>query len=403
VHPPAGGHPPPCPAPGRTAVTRDHRLGTPPRQRDPGHAHHCCVLSDRLLALLIPAVAHAQGGGASSESGAAAQDVTVGRTYLAQPISNAIFVLASGSMELLHILRVPASPAGLVVDARHHLLYVAADNAGVISVYDDRTYRLTRRYGVGGHPAGLVLAGRGQQLLMTDDVDGSLRALGLSGSYHPPTQLFTLGPSPLPEALLAPRSAWSGGEALAWGQGFTPGEPVTLSWGVQPIAHDVANAVGIAMVRFRVPRKTDLGDHLVILQGSRSSKSESGLLGVVSAPPSARHHKRAMTRSKTSLLQMVLGPSVTVPLALPLPGSHPAATMRGTRTPYKKGAPRPAANGLRVPLVLLPVILLFIALALFKMGRGRRRAKARAKTSKGAPAKGKGGAARTARSTAPLA
>ncbi|MCA1598067.1 MAG: hypothetical protein LC769_03430 [Chloroflexi bacterium] len=341
-----------------------------------------------------------------SESGAAAQDVTVGRTYLAQPISNAIFVLASGSMELLHILRVPASPAGLVVDARHHLLYVAADNAGVISVYDDRTYRLTRRYGVGGHPAGLVLAGRGQQLLMTDDVDGSLRALGLSGSYHPPTQLFTLGPSPLPEALLAPRSAWSGGEALAWGQGFTPGEPLTLSWGVQPIAHDVANAVGIAMVRFRVPRKTDLGDHLVILQGSRSSKSESGLLGVVPAPPappSARHHKRAMTRSKTSLLQMVLGPSVTVPLALPLPGSHPAATARGTRTPYKKGTPRPAASGLRVPLVLLPVILLFIALALFKMGRGRRRAKARAKTSKGAPAKGKGGAARTARSTAPLA
>ncbi len=362
-----------------------------------------------LLALLIPAVAHAQGGGASSESGAAAQDVTVGRTYLAQPISNAIFVLASGSMELLHILRVPASPVGLVVDARHHLLYVAADNAGVISVYDDRTYRLTRRYGVGGHPAGLVLARGGQQLLMTDDVDGSLRALGLSRSYHPPTQLFTLGPSPVPAALLAPRSAWSGGEALAWGQGFTPGEPVTLSWGVQPIAHDVANAVGIAMVRFRVPRKTDLGDHLVILQGSRSSKSESGLLGVVPAPPApppARHHKRAMTRSKTSLLQMVLGPSVTIPLALHLPGSHPAATVRGTRTPYtpyKKGAPRPAANGLRVPLVLLPVILLFIALALFKMGRGRRRAKARAKTSKGAPAKGKGGAARTARSTAPLA
>ncbi len=310
------------------------------------------VLMLLLLALSAPSRAHAQGGGASSESGAAAQDVTVGRTYLAQPISNAIFVLASGSMELLHILRVPASPAGLVVDARHHLLYVAADNAGVISVYDDRTYRLTRRYGVGGHPAGLVLAGRGQQLLMTDDVDGSLRALGLSGSYHPPTQLFTLGPSPLPEALLAPRSAWSGGEALAWGQGFTPGEPVTLSWGVQPVAHDVANAVGIAMVRFRVPRKTDLGDHLVILQGSRSSKSESGLLGVVPvppAPPSARHHKRAMTRSKTSLLQMVLGPSVTVPLALPLPGSHPAATMRGTRTPYKKGTPRPAASGLRVP------------------------------------------------------
>lgn len=114
-----------------------------------------------LLALLVPSVAHAQGGAPAGESGAAAQDVAVGRTYLAQPISNAIFVLASRSRELLYILRVPSSPAGLAVDARHHLLYVAADNAGVISVYDDRTYRLTRRYGVGGHPAGLVLAGGG--------------------------------------------------------------------------------------------------------------------------------------------------------------------------------------------------------------------------------------------------
>ena len=249
------------------------------------------VLMLLLLALSAPSRAHAQGGGASSESGAAAQDVTVGRTYLAQPISNAIFVLASGSMELLHILRVPASPAGLVVDARHHLLYVAADNAGVISVYDDRTYRLTRRYGVGGHPAGLVLAGRGQQLLMTDDVDGSLRALGLSGSYHPPTQLFTLGPSPVPEALLAPRSAWSGGEALAWGQGFTPGEPVTLSWGVQPIAHDVANAVGIAMVRFRVPRKTDLGDlpgHLAgLAEQQKRERTARGCTGAARAASGA--------------------------------------------------------------------------------------------------------------------
>ncbi|MDQ2828201.1 MAG: hypothetical protein M3Y74_04020, partial [Chloroflexota bacterium] len=57
-----------------------------------------------LLALLVPSVAHAQGGAPAGESGAAAQDVAVGRTYLAQPISNAIFVLASRSRELLYIL-----------------------------------------------------------------------------------------------------------------------------------------------------------------------------------------------------------------------------------------------------------------------------------------------------------
>jgi len=356
-----------------------------------------------LSTLGAPSLAHAQGEPPAGVSGAVAQDVTVDRTYLAQPSSNAVFVLASGSMELLHILRVPSSPAGLVVDARHHLLYVAADNAGVISVYDDRTYRLARRYGVGGHPAGLSLAGQGQRLLITDDADGSLRALGLSGSYQPPAQLFTLGSPTMPLAIFAPRSAWSGGEALAWGQGFTPGEPVTLSWGVQQVAHDVANAVGIAMVQFRVPRGTDLGDHLVILQGARSGKSESGLLRVVPAPPApppARHDKRSVTRPKVSLLQMALGPSVTIPLALP--GSHPAATARGTRALHKTGAPRTGAASLRVPLVALPVVLLFIALALFKMGRGRRRAKARAKTAKAAPVGGKGGAAKAARPAPPL-
>jgi len=356
-----------------------------------------------LSTLGAPSLAHAQGEPPAGVSGAVAQDVTVDRTYLAQPSSNAVFVLASGSMELLHILRVPSSPAGLVVDARHHLLYVAADNAGVISVYDDRTYRLARRYGVGGHPAGLSLAGQGQRLLITDDADGSLRALALSGSYQPPAQLFTLGSPTMPLAILAPRSAWSGGEALAWGQGFTPGEPVTLSWGVQQVAHDVANAVGIAMVQFRVPRGTDLGDHLVILQGARSGKSESGLLRVVPAPPApppARHDKRSVTRPKVSLLQMALGPSVTIPLALP--GSHPAATARGTRALHKTGAPRTGAASLRVPLVALPVVLLFIALALFKMGRGRRRAKARAKIAKGAPVGGKGGAAKAARPAPPL-
>ncbi len=156
-----------------------------------------------LLALFVPSVAHAQGRSPTSQGSAVAQDVAVGRTYLAQPLSNAIFVLASGSMELLSVLRVPASPTGLVVDTRRHLLYVSADKAGVISVYDDRTYRLARRYGVGGHPAGLALARQGQQLLMTDDSDGSLRALTLSGSYQLPSQLFVLSSSTMPLALLA--------------------------------------------------------------------------------------------------------------------------------------------------------------------------------------------------------
>jgi len=327
-----------------------------------------------------------------------AQDVAVGRTYLAQPLSNAIFVLASGSMELLSVLRVPASPTGLVVDTRHHLLYVSADKAGVISVYDDRTYRLTRRYGVGGDPAGLALARQGQQLLMTDDIDGSLRALTLSGSYQPPSQLFVLSSSTMPLALLAPRSAWSGEEAMTWGQGFTPGERVALSWGVQPVGGDVANAVGIVMVRFRVPRGTTLGDHLVILQGARSGKSESGLLRVVPAPPAPRprplRHKRGAARSVASLLQAVLAPSVTIPLSLP--ASHTARRASRTRALHTKSVARVAAGGLRVPLALLPLVLLPLALALRRIGRGRRRAKGRAtaKAGTGPPVGGKGGATR---------
>ncbi len=358
-----------------------------------------------LLALFVPSVAHAQGRSPTSQGSAVAQDVAVGRTYLAQPLSNAIFVLASGSMELLSVLRVPASPTGLVVDTRRHLLYVSADKAGVISVYDDRTYRLARRYGVGGHPAGLALARQGQQLLMTDDSDGSLRALTLSGSYQLPSQLFVLSSSTMPLALLAPRSAWSGEEAMTWGQGFTPGERVALSWGVQPVGGDVANAVGIVMVRFRVPRGATLGDHLVILQGARSSKSESGLLRVVPAPPASRppmRYKRGDTRSAASLLQAVLAPSVTIPLSLP--GSHTTRRASRARALHTKSVARVTAGGLRVPLALLSVVLLPLALALHRIGRGRRRAKGRAtaKAGKGPPAGGKGGAPRAARPSPPL-
>jgi len=47
--PPAGGHPGPCPAPGRASITRAYGRRTPPRRRNSGHGHHHVVLSDRLL------------------------------------------------------------------------------------------------------------------------------------------------------------------------------------------------------------------------------------------------------------------------------------------------------------------------------------------------------------------
>ncbi len=50
--PPAGGHPGPCPAPGRASITRAYGRRTPSRRRNSGHGQHHVVLSDRLLASL---------------------------------------------------------------------------------------------------------------------------------------------------------------------------------------------------------------------------------------------------------------------------------------------------------------------------------------------------------------
>lgn len=347
------------------------------------------IVASLALSVLAAATpyADAQQTPVGGQSGVMAQVASSGHVYIAQPISNAIFIRDS-SLSLLAVLQVPATPAALAVDTARRRVYVTSDTAGMISVIDDRTLRLIHIYAVGGHPDGLALLNKGKTLLVSDGVSGAIQSFAPLAAASQPRALFTIGPAAAPSVELAPQSAAMGAQALAWARGFSPGEPVEVywvSWGTRPLARVQANPAGIVTAQFQVPSGIALGQHLVILYGRWSTTSESGLLTVLRARPIPRRVRRVVKAHPPTLWQRLLAPSFTLPFALG-DTSQPRHSHGAHAT-----APPPAR--MRLPAVyvaaVLPPLLGVIVL------RGRRRIKARkarkATTGKKA-AKGRGGA-----------
>lgn len=324
-----------------------------------------------------------------AQSSAMTQVSSSGHIYIIQPVSNSVFIRAR-NMSLLSVLAVPATPSALAADPLRRRVYVASDAAGMISVIDDRTYRVIHIYAVGGHPRGLALLDQGRTLLVSDGVSGDMEQFSPLAAASKPRELLTIGPAAASTVELTPRPAAMGGHVLAWARGFSPGEPVEVfwvSWGARPLARVRANPAGIVTIPFQAPSGISLGQHLVILYGQWSTTSESTLLDVIHAPPTPKIAHRAMPPRPPSLLQRLLAPSITLPLPFGGAARHPRHGHGAATAP-------PAHAGLRIPVLFmagaLPPLLGLIVL------RGRRRRKAR-KAAKNAGKKGqKGGGAAAA-------
>ncbi len=276
-------------------------------------------LAAACLAMVIVAgntpLSYADGIPQGQQSGAIAQDPATGQVYLAQPFSDSLFILTSKGLHLLAVLRMPPSPSAIAVDPDHHFVYVASDPAGMISVIDSRTFRVVRIYPLGGHPDGLTLLDHGATLLISDGASGAVQRLSVQAHTDQPQQVFSIGPAAAAAVLFAPTTVYPGQDVLAWARGFRPGEPIDIDWGIQPLLKTRAGRYGIVKVHVAVPAQTDLGLHLVIINGKWSTTSKSGLLNVVRAPV-VRKRKKATPSKKpvTPALLALLTQTVAVPI-----------------------------------------------------------------------------------------
>jgi hypothetical protein len=373
-----------------------------------------CLGAAFLVLLLIagdPPPSYADGVSPGQQSGAIVQDTATGHVYIAQPVSNSLFVLTAKGTHLVTILRVPPSPTAIAVDTEHHLVYVASDPSGMVSVFDSRTFHVVHIYPLGGHPDGLTLLERGKTLLISDGVSGSIQQLAINADADQAKQVFAIGPAAAPVVLFAPATVYAKQRALVWARGFRSREPIEIDWGVQPLAETRANEVGIVTAHIVVPAQVDLGTHLVIVNGKWSTISESGLLNVVRAPV-VHKLKRAVKKPTASPLLALLAQTVAIPIPpflsalislLPghkqpvqtkakkkagqtqqsAPGSSPRATPAKSGAKHQAGSQstqqpvvKPATPTVRVPLVALVALPLF-ALVGLTMRTLRRRGKRR--------------------------
>ncbi len=379
------------------------------------------------LTMMLGTASVVHADGLPPQSGAMAVDTTSNHLYIAQPHSNAVFVLAAGTMRLLTVLDVPPSPSAITIDAARGRVYVASDAAGMITAFDDRTFKLLHIYNVGGHPSGLAMTDRGKTLLIGDGVDGATQRMEALAPQRGLLQVFTVGAAGSSLLLAAPGTAWSGEQVRVWGRGFAPGETVGVYWEWASLTHVVANAAGMIKATVQVPPHVPLDTQLIIANGEQSKVSTSVMLHVVHAPPPPKlHHKPHVV--KTSLLQQLLAPTVTVPIPgavvqlylrfmhhsapaakapvkAPAHDSHTAVPPRTTNTHTATPAQRAPAQGkhgktptvpattatppvrARVPLALIvPEVLIVLLLLIRKvLRRGKRRSKVE-KAKKGSKA-----------------
>ncbi|MGH2345363.1 MAG: YncE family protein [Chloroflexota bacterium] len=349
-----------------------------------------------LLVLIVAGLLSALCGGARSaeargavppkppQGGAIAADPTLKVIYLAQPISNNVFVLSADGSTVLGVLQVPPSPMGLAIDTRAHLLYVASGQAGVVTVFDEYTRHVKRVLPIGGRPAGLILGDKGHRLLVTDSASGIVRGISLAAKPIPPTQILDLGPGADLSAILVPGSAPRGARVVIWGRGFAPGERVEAYWGLKPLAGIRADDAGMVLTHFPVPRKAQLGRQLIVLIGQHTTHSESALLTVIKPPPPPKPAPVVKPVPKP-LLQRLLAPRLVlvVPSAV---GVGPLKSLSGTH----KG-------------IVLPAFGLEAAVALLGLGlilRMKRRRKRRVRSGKEAGGMGAADPARTLKGAA---
>lgn len=312
------------------------------------------------------------------QTGAMAVDPATGHYLVALPSSDAVFVMSSKDEQIITVLRVPPVPSGIAIDPVRRLTYVSSDSAGMISIFDSRSYNLVRIYPVGGHPSGLTLAPGGKSLLFADDESGNINRLSLWPKPAEPEQLLQVGPGALPQ--LGPRSVIEGRSTMLWARGFAPGEPVAVYWvywGSRPLVRTAASAAGIVTVSVLMPAKVGTGEHMLILYGMRSARSQSVLLNVLPLPPAPKPRPKPRPR-KPGLVDRLLAPSVVVPNPLAALGQKSAPKGKKGQVTRRVAVQHPAARaGLQVPIIAfaaVPLLLLMIRLPAMRRRRRLRKA-----------------------------
>lgn len=297
-----------------------------------------------------------------AQSGAIVQDTKTGLVFIAVPVGNSVMVLATAGMSMKAVLKVPPTPSALSLDPHLNRLYVSSDAAGVISVFDSRTFRLLEQRTIGGHPGGLALTAYGKILMVTDSVSGAVLRMTAEPKLGYPAQSATLGPDALP--LLAPSTLPSGASTLIWGRGFQANEAVDVYWGVNLLKRVLADSAGIVTTNVTVPKASDLGLHLLILIGQSSTHSASALVSVVHAALPASKvllKPKAPAHSIMDTVKTLLKPRVSISLAA-LPAIGPIKSFQHMKP----------VGGIPVMPILIALVAATSVL-LFNMGRKRRK------------------------------
>lgn len=325
------------------------------------------LLIASILVMTTPALAARQGASSGGQGGAIGMDGKLHRIFFAQPYSNLVFVVAGTPPALIKVLTVPPHPSALVVDSVRHRLYIASDQAGMLSIYDSRTLLLVQSLSIGGHPGGLSLLDLGRQLLITDEVAGTVMQLPVAPRLGEPTQIFNVGSGMGQIALLAPQRQAVGQRTGVWARGFLPGEPVEVSWGVQPLAMLHASSAGAVTGDFTVPLHQALGLHLVVLSGQRSARARSAILSVVvfPKPKVLRKHLAPPKSGFVQMIKQLLKPHLTLTV--------PSAIARG---PLKKLLSHTSVPS--IPAMAFETVVALICIVLLVRSRRKRRARARA-------------------------
>jgi hypothetical protein len=318
-------------------------------------------------------IAHASSFPVTGLSGVMEQDPGLHRIYAAQPSTNKIFILDSNGLSLINVFGVPRTPVAMVVDRATHHVWVASDAAGVLTEFDGVTLQKVSTTRVGGHPGGLALVDGGSTLLISDKVTGVIQQRSVRSKVGAPKDVTTMGPVVSSTAVLSPAQGYADHKVLIWGRNFTPGERVQVSWGIVPLTTLKADEIGSVAGQFVVPKRADLGLHLVVLQGRTSTRAESAILTVVPTPPPPKLKVKKVVVPKPSLMrrmQILLDSTIVL--------APPAILARGPLSSLRT----------KIPAMYLVVAYVICTIVLVVLRVRRKRAPSKPKKQKRrAPAK----------------
>lgn len=287
-----------------------------------------------------------------------------GDIIIADPQSGLIRLLApSGKLDGAAV-DLGGIPIAMALDPTGTTLFVATrDSAtaqtGTISAIDLGTRQITNAIALNTIPAGITYDAVHHTILVADSTGAILQNLQWP-TGQPARPILVPGASLSADAPagINPVVGTINTELLMWAGGFTPGEKVSVDWGVVPIATTTASATGAAYAHFLVPAHLLPGQYPVLLYGTVSGISKSAVFTVILMPkPKPTTVSPLSSAVKVAQKLLTTGALASVGKAvskIPLPNQS-----QTIKVPIgsKSGTTLPLLVVIMVPLLLVIMIL----------------------------------------------